>query len=283
MRDDLNIPMPGGPQPGDGFGRVSYGTRQAGMDPNTRRMALIAGAIGGALLLVVGVWSMVGPRHGGVPVVQADARPLREKPLNKGGLNIIGANEQGLSADPDAKPVPAPAPEAPALAALQQAETPPAPPVLATPAAEPPKAEPVVPAPPAVAEARPGASAKPSAPIAEAPRRVAAAPPVRSPAAAPLVAPAAAPRPAVRPVAGGGRQVQLAAVTSQQAAQAEWQRLAHKFPSLLGHRRLEVSRFDHDGRVFWRVRTGGFADTASASAFCSEIRAKGAACEVPRA
>jgi hypothetical protein len=39
------------------------------MDPATRRLALIAGGLGGALLVIVGGWSVVGHRSGTVPVV----------------------------------------------------------------------------------------------------------------------------------------------------------------------------------------------------------------------
>jgi hypothetical protein len=291
MRDDLNIPFPEQNAGGDGFGRVSYGTRQAGMDPNTRRMLMIAGGLGGALLLMVGAWSMIAPRHAGIPVVQADSRPLREKPVNKGGLNVIGADEQGLSADTDGKAVVAPAPEAPALAALQATDVPkPAPALAAPPAsvADVPKVTPSKAVPEAALAARSVPDVKPTLPpIQPAPQpaqRVALTAPT---APAPMVMPPPphpVPHVEVRPAqAAGGHQVQLAAVASQEAAQAEWQRLARKYPDLLGNRRLEVSRFDHDGHVFWRVRTGGFSDPASASAFCSQIKAKGAACEVPRA
>jgi hypothetical protein len=86
-------------------------------------------------------------------------------------------------------------------------------------------------------------------------------------------APAALPAP---PTAG--RQAQLAAVSSQAAAEAEWQRLAHLLPDLLGARHPEFSHVTHEGRVYWRLRTGGFADAASVSAFCDEIRAKGFSC-----
>jgi hypothetical protein len=294
MRDDLNIPFPETNAGGEGFGRVSYGTRQSGMDPNTRRMALIAAGLGGGLLLVVGAWSMIAPRHAGVPVVQADSRPLREKPVNKGGLNVIGADEQGLSPDGDGKAVVAPAPEAPALAALQATDAPkpalvaPAAVASAPPVAEVPKITPLQDAAPSAVAARSGTDAKPVAPaVSPAPQPVPRVALTAPTAPAPVVMPPP-PHPVARveprPAAvSGGRQVQLAAVGSQEAAQAEWQRLARKYPELLGSRRLEVSRFDRDGHVFWRVRTGGFTDSASASAFCSQIKAKGAACEVPHA
>ncbi|MBC7799669.1 MAG: SPOR domain-containing protein [Gemmatimonadaceae bacterium] len=72
----------------------------------------------------------------------------------------------------------------------------------------------------------------------------------------------------------------MAAVETEPAAQAEWQRLARRMPDLLGERRPVLQRLDRDGRTFWRVRTGGFVDIAEATGFCTKVRAKGAACTI---
>jgi hypothetical protein len=37
---------------------------------------------------------------------------------------------------------------------------------------------------------------------------------------------------------------------------------------------------DRDGHILWRVRTGGFSDSAQATVFCERVRAKGAGCSV---
>ena len=75
MRDDLDIPYVGHTATmAEPFGRAGYGTRQSGLDPNTKRMAIIAGGIGGALLVMVGVWSAMAPHRAGTPVIEADAR-----------------------------------------------------------------------------------------------------------------------------------------------------------------------------------------------------------------
>jgi len=78
----------------------------------------------------------------------------------------------------------------------------------------------------------------------------------------------------------GGAEVQLAALGSEAAVHAEWDRLAKRFPDLLGKRQPAVTRTEHDGKLFFRLRTGGFADTADAASFCKQLRDKGAACSI---
>jgi hypothetical protein len=75
-------------------------------------------------------------------------------------------------------------------------------------------------------------------------------------------------------------QVQLAAVGSEAAVQAEWNRLRSRMPDLLADQALTVSRGERDGQPFWRVRTGRFADVAAARGFCEQVRARGFTCFV---
>ncbi len=220
------------------------------MDPATRRLALIAGGLGATLVAVVGGWSLIGHRNGAVPVVQADSGPVRVKPENPGGLQVAGANEDILSGGAQAgEGKLAPPPETPDPQALRT--PPPAPPVAAAPA---------VPAPVPVAAAVPAAAPAPVKPVAA------------KPAAAPEKRPAA-------PVANGA-SVQLAAVSSEEAAKSEWQRLSKRLPDLLGQRRPAISKTEHGGRTLWRVRAGGFADIPQATSFCEKVRAKGVGCSV---
>ena len=74
--------------------------------------------------------------------------------------------------------------------------------------------------------------------------------------------------------------MQFAALGSEAAARAEWTQLNKRNPDLLGGRQPSFSRTERDGKVFWRVRTGGFADMAQATSFCELARAKGTACSI---
>ena len=225
-----------------------------GMDATTRRLAFVAGGIGIVLAALVGGWSLMGHHAGGIPVIEAPTGPERVKPADPGGLQLMGAEPPPANADAGNGPSLAPGPETPDPKALEaqldrasKAESPAGPP-------------PPVPAPAAVAKPAP-------APIT---------PP---PAAAPAAAPAASP-PAPTPRATGRVEVQLAAMDTDALAHAEWTRLAHKAPALFGDRHPAVTTATRDGKTFYRLRTGGFATIADATAFCARVRAIGAACTI---
>jgi hypothetical protein len=272
VREELDIPMP---SMGQSY-RVSR--KRDTMDPNTKRLALIAGGIGGTLLLLVGGWSMVGRHHGGVPVIEADSGPLRVKPENPGGMQVAGQDESimGGSGGGDKQAALAPAPEVPALQALRaqerQAAAPTTPSMTAQPvslnamqSAETPQADP----PPA-----PAPAPKMAAPEVVKPRPALDAKPVSTAVAkTPIAKP-------VAPVSGRGAQVQLAALASEQGAMVEWQRLVKKDPDLFGGRTPSVLRVEREGKIFWRLRTGGFTNMAQASSFCERMKSRGAGCSV---
>lgn len=234
--------------------------RQRGLDAGTQRLMYIAGGLTGALVLIVLLWSSVGHHSGGaVPVVQADQRPVRVKPLNPGGMQIPGLAADAGAASGGSGDQLAPAPETPDPAALAKQTPPPAP--VAAPAAM---------APPASAPA-PVAMTPPATPVAAQPKLV---PAVTPPAPEHRVAKA-------EPAAPGGHQaVQLAALTTEAAARQEWDRLARKLPGLFAGHRPVISKFDHDGHTMWRLRTAGFNTEAAAKQFCQDLRAKGAGCAV---
>ncbi len=271
MSDDLTIPRPG-------YRPVRRSRYQ--VDPANRQRLLIAGGLAVVVMTVVGV-SMLRSHSQGVPVVQAEAGPVRVKPANPGGLQVASANNEVFSGGQDtADSKLAPAPEMPDPAALR----PPVPAAVGPAAVAPSPALPMtapMTAPPPAAEVRP---AKP-APAAAAPHPAAARTPAEAPhaiaageASRPTPAPAAA---AHAPAASGhGAVVQLAALGSEDAARAEWQHLEKRMPDLLGGHQPTVSRVEHDGHTFWRLRTAGFADVAQARSFCDHVRAKGGGCSV---
>ena len=217
MSDDLSIPSP----------TYRIPRHRQGMDPGTRRLALIAGGLGGALLVVVGGWSLIGHRSAAVPVVQADSRPIRVKPENPGGMQVAGA-ERGhpVRRHRDRRTASwRPPPEAPAPQALLRRRPPPSPPRRAV-----------------AAGARAGAGSSGAAPHAK-PRRS------RS-------QPSRPPRRAEkRPAAPRRRTARWCSsprCSSEDAAKSEWQRLSKRLPDLLGQRQPAFSKTEHDGHTFWR-------------------------------
>ena len=258
MRDDLEIPPPG----------YRVARRSAGLDPATRRLATIAAGIGGALVVLVGIWSMVGGGSTGVPVVPAPPGAMRVKPANPGGMQVMGANEPILGGDTGDKPALAPPPETPDLQALQS-------PPSAKPAGTTEDGESVPPAGAAVGKAVATMAAT------TAPTTVNGLPlPPPSPPPIRLAAASAAPPPPPGAGTGTATEVQFAALSSKEGALSEWAALQAALPDLLGSRQPQVSKVELDGHTFWRLRTGGFANIAEATSFCASVRAKGKACDI---
>ncbi len=145
-------------------------------------------------------------------------------------------------------------------AASTEAPTPPPAPT-AVPASPPAPAPAMTPPPPADTAASPPAVVAPPPPAAPAP-----------------------PPPAPASVAKTGTTaVQLAFEPSELAAKHEWARLQKRVPDLLGDRQAIITKVEHAGHPAWRLRTGGFDDSAQATQFCGHLRAKGLACTVPAA
>lgn len=257
MSDDMTIPNPI-------YRPVRRASAGRSLDPATRRLMFIAGGLGLGLVGVVAASSFMG-RHHEIPVVQADTRPVRVKPENPGGLQVEGANNEVFSGGNDtANSKLAAQPEAPDLAGLRAP-----PPSVAPPAVQ----AAVVPAVPP-----PATPAKPAIAAAAPPSPPAAAKPVPHPAVAATAA--VVQHPAAPPAAGRRAAVQLAALTSEDAAKAEWQTLSKRMPDVLGGHQPAYSKIEREGRTFWRLRTAGFTDVAQARTFCDRVRAKGNGCTV---
>jgi len=214
------------------------------------RMLLIGGGLLAVLLVVmVGWWGVSRVSGGGVPVIEADPRPYRVRPDNPGGMQVQNQNELIFDRNPRAAQQAqsnarlAPEAEAPRLEALRQQVHPP-------PAAP-----------------RPQQAAAPAQQ---------AAPAAQAPAAQQQQQQQAA------PAANGRAMVQLGALSSEQAARGEYDRLARRMPDAFQGRRPTIAPTERDGQTLYRLRTGGFADRAAAATFCEQVRTQGGACTVVR-
>ncbi|WP_159349396.1 SPOR domain-containing protein [Roseomonas harenae] len=251
------------------------------------RMLAIAGAVVGVAAVGGGiVWSVTRAMNSSVPTIEADARPIRVKPDDPGGLRVANQDErifesqrrsQAGSTPPQARLTPEP--ERPDLAALRQAAaraqqaaapTPPA----AAPAAQAdsgPVRPPLVN--PSLGQQQPGRSPAPAE------QHQAQQEQPQVPAISPPPMPANAPSPAV-PARTGRFVVQLGAVTSEEAARGEWTRLQGRIPELAG-RQPQITRVDRgDQPPLWRIRTSGLPDAAAARGLCDSAKSKGAPCAV---
>jgi hypothetical protein len=246
-------------------------------------MIIIAGSVlaVGAVIAAL-VWGFSRGSSRNAPLIEADTRPIKVRPDNPGGLRvpnqdelIFDRNRGARTAAPGAL---APEAEKPRVDQLRQQ--------LAERAAQeaarsapPPAASAPGPAQPAAPQATPR-----SAPQATAPTTPATpAPPATTSALTAPSLPAPVPASAERfaPVANGRAQVQLGALPSEAAARGEWDRLQKRVPELLGNRRVSLAPLDREGQTtMYRIRTGGFADAATARAFCDEMKTRSIPCMV---
>jgi len=262
-----------------GGGLLSGLTASLGSDATTRRMIYGAVGLGVVLLIAVGGWSLLGTRVSGIPVLGPPPGPVRDKPKDPGGMQIYGSQlAQGGDQNGQAHLAPGPEQPSPEAFARQMkhdvpAETSPAPPEPKPEAAAPAAVTPAAPVPTAPAPAR-SAPASAPAPASPAPASPAA------PAPTETAQTASAPEPA--PPAAGTFGVQLAALASDAAAHAEWDRITKTAPTLFAGRSPVVERVEHGGSVFFRLRTRGFASIAEATSFCIHARAQGVACTLAR-
>ncbi len=249
--------------------------RRGGLDPDIKRMGLVALALGGGVAALAGLWSVAGHHHGGVPVIEAASGPLREKPADPGGMKLAAGDDIGTEDGQDALAPPA---ETPQIGALAKALKPAAPAPTGTDEDEDAEPQPTTAAVPAGASAARAADAAAVAAALPSPTTAA---PVLAPSTsvAPSVPAPASPGQAA-PAAIRGAQVQLAAMDSEKAAFDEWARLDKKMPGLLGARKPVVEKTAIAGRPMFRLRTGGFADIAAASGFCEQVRAQGGECSI---
>ena len=251
----------------EGF-RPSYRpAKAAGFDPDMKRMGMIAAGIAGVVALAVGAGSLMGTRHHGVPVIEADAGPVRIKPADAGGMQVTGADlGLGIGSTQTLAPV-AEQPQINALRAQLHAVKK----ELARQAAETAQVAKLAQANTVKIVAAPAVQRASATARVEAPATVSFNPVVLSPPPARLV-------PAK--LAASGPAVQLAAFTDEAAAKTGWDALVKKAPDLLGGRGAEITKVQASGRTMWRLRTAGFGTVAEAGNFCTKMRAHGADCAI---
>ncbi|MCE2759894.1 MAG: SPOR domain-containing protein [Acetobacteraceae bacterium] len=239
-------------------------------------MIIIAGSVLAVGTLIAAlVWGFSRGSSRNAPLIEPDARPIKVRPDNPGGLRVPNQDELIFDRNRGTRPATqgglAPEAENPRVDQLRAQ--------LAERAAQ----EAARSAPPPAAPAQPATpqAAPRSAPQAAAPAQPA--PPATTSALTAPSLPAPVPANAERfaPVANGRVQVQLGALPSEAGARGEWDRLQKRVPELLGNRRVSLAPFDREGQTtLYRIRTGGFADAATARAFCEEMKTRSIPCMV---
>jgi hypothetical protein len=272
LDDDVRVPPPG------------YRSAPQRRAEEMRRMVYLGG--GGAvivLLVVIAYFVATGSGSNGVPVIEAPTTPVKEKPVDPGGLAVT-TQGSGLLTSGSSSAV-APAPEVPdpaalAAAATQEQQASQAAKAMPAIAAQPP----VVSAPAQTSAAAPAPAALsipsvPETPAAPGSKQMAMTVPPPSRQAAQTHDLAQEYHPQGTPV-HGQVHVQLAALDSRDAAMREWDHLSHRMPDLFAGRRPIFSQAQVNGHNWWRLRTAGFTSVAEATKFCEDVRAHGGACTV---
>ncbi|MFT9220286.1 SPOR domain-containing protein [Gluconobacter oxydans] len=122
-----------------GAGRL---TSVLGNDPATRKLVGGAVGIGVVLLLAVGGWSLMGSHHGGIPIIGPPPGPVKDRPADPGGMQIMGGDDGDTDMTGNGEAHLAPGPEQPDTKALaRQYGVPPGTPAAEAPKTDAPKAE----------------------------------------------------------------------------------------------------------------------------------------------
>ncbi|WP_367615780.1 SPOR domain-containing protein [Plastoroseomonas hellenica] len=180
---------------------------------------------------------------GSVPVIEADRRPIRVRPVARGGLQVENQDALIFDREPRAQGVMrlSPEPEEPRPDLLGQ----------------------LVAQPSEISSAAATEGGQEDAPAVTT-SSVTSAPGLR------------ADTPAT-----DGVQVQIGALPSAAAAEKEWARLTRRVPALFRDLEPQVSRFERNGQApLFRLRTGPLPDAETAQEFCGGVRAAGGNCFV---
>lgn len=79
-------------------------------------------------------------------------------------------------------------------------------------------------------------------------------------------------------LAPGTRLVQFGAFDSREEAEAEWMRIAGRFPELMAGKAMVIQTAESGGKTFYRLRGHGFESEDDARRFCSALVSDGANC-----
>ncbi|GBQ45096.1 SPOR domain-containing protein [Komagataeibacter sucrofermentans] len=241
------------------------GSSLLGDDPLTRKLVYGAAGLGGILVIAIGGWSLFGHHEGGIAVLGPPPGPVRVKPADPGGMQILGAGD-GMAADGGVMRL-SPPPEQPQPDAMARQYAPPPgsdsadggnatpPPATAAAPAEQPATQPE-PAPQEAAQ-------KPAEPVKQAEEEPAALPP---------------PVPRALNEGSGAYSVQLAALDSQEAALKNWSHLLSRYPGVFGSYQPAVIKAERSGKTFYRLRIKGLSK-AQAASVCEKVKAKSLPCE----
>jgi cell division septation protein DedD len=268
----------------------SYRVSRASSGGGMRVLPIAGGMLAAIALTGAAVWGWGrlggGSGAGAVPVLEPDARPIKVRPENPGGL-VVANTDQLVLEPPSVRAALerqqgsntrlAPLPESPQLDLLRREAAPPAPSGSTPPTPLPQPGS--LPQPAAsggtaigtsvtLAPPRPSESLQQAGPARTVPAATVAAPePLRAVASLPA------------PSADGRGVVQLGALATEQAARAEWARLQRRVAALAGYQ-PQILRLDRgpEQPALWRLRVGGLADAAAARSLCEAVRGAGGAC-----
>ncbi|WP_431269757.1 SPOR domain-containing protein [Dankookia sp. P2] len=230
------------------------------------RMLAVAGGLLGAVALAGAVaWgvSRMGPQP--VPVIEADGRPLKVRPENPGGMIVPNQDQIIL----ELLPVRREAERRSGNSKLDQG--PEVPRSSCCSARRHRRRRPFWPR-----RRRRAGAGRTRRRAAGAPGCRAVGSPVAAPVAIPMApaptAPAVPPRPV--PTATGRATIQLGALATEEAARAEWDRVAKRVPELAGFQ-PRVTKLEREGLPpLFRLRAGGVADAAAAKSLCEAVKAE---------
>lgn len=255
--------------------RGNFGSENSKRGPFLAAIAIAVALVFGAL-----VWNMY--RDG----VKTDVASLKPKVIPGGSYKSKPDTEEAADADADgaqnAQTAQVPTVEEPPTTSLEGGPTvaasEPAP--ASSPSHQPSAAPTVASAAPSPAPAAPP-SAIPPKPSPAAPAAQAAAPkpvaPKPSPSPKP-VAPTVASASSPAFARDGKYVVQLAALSAESEADAEWARRVKLAPELFASAEKLVVKAEVNGKTVYRLRVGAFAQAADADAFCAAFKARGGVC-----